>query len=440
MKKHIRFTLLILALLIVLSGCGKSKDKDVNAAPSPTSAQNENVQETAPPAAETDEGTAQELPETAEAESASGRSLLMTVGDVGVYAEDVSYIAYQLYSLGRAEDPYQYTQALNYWLLNSVSAEVLAGPETEELLGEDYAALREGYIQEYNGYLNEYAQSMYEEGDTDETKAEKYRLAQKEYEDQGLDENSYVYKSLALDAMDEWIARNVSEEKLTVSDEDILARFGEYAQMDKTYFEDAVTMYEYYTMMSGYESYYQPAGYRGILHILLSSDEALLEAYANAATDDEKEAARQALIDASKAELDDIYASFASGVSFEELIGRYNTDPGMTGSALTEGYPVHKDSITYMEEFTQGAFSDKMLAPGDISDPVVTEYGVHVLYYLRDIPEGVVEMTEEISAEIALEIRTGLVQDAVTEAMKRYPIIYTDLYETMIGEKNVLDD
>ena len=49
-------------------------------------------------------------------------------------------------------------------------------------------------------------------------------------------------------------------------------------------------------------------------------------------------------------------------------------------------------------------------------------------------------MTEEISAEIALEIRTGLVQDAVTEAMKRYPIIYTDLYETMIGEKNVLDD
>jgi hypothetical protein len=137
---------------------------------------------------------------------------------------------------------------------------------------------------------------------------------------------------------------------------------------------------------------------------------------------------------------DKVYRVDASGVSFEELIGRYNTDPGMTGSALTEGYPVHKDSITYMEEFTQGAFSDKMLAPGDISDPVVTEYGVHVLYYLRDIPEGVVEMTEEISAEIALEIRTGLVQDAVTEAMKRYPIIYTDLYASLIGEKNVLDD
>ena len=116
----------------------------------------------------------------AEEEDASQRSLLMTVDGVGVYAEDVSYIAYQLYSIGRTQDPYQYLEALNYWLLNSVSAEVLAGPEAEELLGEDYGPMRESYIQEYNGYLNEYAQSLYEEGDTDEIKAEKYAQAQRE--------------------------------------------------------------------------------------------------------------------------------------------------------------------------------------------------------------------------------------------------------------------
>ena len=75
MKKHTRFIILILALLIVLSGCGKSKDKDVNAAPSPTSAQNENVQETAPPAAETDE---------ADDVVATGANGIVADGDAGV--------------------------------------------------------------------------------------------------------------------------------------------------------------------------------------------------------------------------------------------------------------------------------------------------------------------------------------------------------------------
>ena len=72
----------------------------------------------------------------------------------------------------------------------------------------------------------------------------------------------------------------------------------------------------------------------------------------------------------------------------------------MSGENLVNGYSVHKDTVVFMQEFTDGAFSEKMQKVGDVSDPVVTSYGVHILYYLRDIPGGAVEFTDAIKSEV----------------------------------------
>ena len=74
----------------------------------------------------------------------------------------------------------------------------------------------------------------------------------------------------------------------------------------------------------------------------------------------------------------------------------------MTGDNLENGYEVHAEStMTWIPEFVAGAFSEKMQKPGDVSDPVVANYGIHILYYLRDIPGGYVEITDAIRTEIS---------------------------------------
>ena len=367
-------------------------------------------------------------------EQNSERILLMTVDGVEVWFEDISNIAKQLYTYGYTNTMDDYIQALNYWLMSSVAAEVLAAPRAEELLGETYEELKAQYEEEFDYYISEYAESLYEEGDSDEAKAEKYQQALQEYASAGLERDSYTYRCLALDAMEMLLLDVIPD----VEEEDIQELFKTYVEVDKGYFEGQVAMYEMYTMMYGYTSYYIPEGYRSVLHILLQPDDALINAYKDA-SEDEKEAARQALLDAVKDQLDEIYAALEDGARFEDLIVEYNEDPGMKNEqTLREGYPVHRDSLVYAQDFTDGAFSEGMDKPGDVSSPIVSEFGVHVMYYLKDIPEGAVELTDEIREELVSELQARARQDYLIEALKQCEIVYTDEYGKFITEANIL--
>jgi len=70
------------------------------------------------------------------------------------------------------------------------------------------------------------------------------------------------------------------------------------------------------------------------------------------------EAAKQAIIDSVQPTIDEINQKLADGVSFDELIQEYGTDPGMQDSATrAEGYSVHMDSTNWDAAFTAGAFT-----------------------------------------------------------------------------------
>ncbi|MBE5786094.1 MAG: hypothetical protein E7324_00975 [Clostridiales bacterium] len=58
-----------------------------------------------------------------------------------------------------------------------------------------------------------------------------------------------------------------------------------------------------------------------------------------------------------------------------------------------------------------------MLKPGDVSDPVVGSYGIHILYYLRDIPGGYVELDENIYSQIESYLVSEKTNAAISEAM-----------------------
>ena len=131
-----------------------------------------------------------------------------------------------------------------------------------------------------------------------------------------------------------------------------------------------------------------------------------------------------------------LYKALEDGEEFISLIEKYNIDPGMQDEEnLKNGYAVHKDSITYVDEFTKGAFADEMQQVGDVSQPVVTSYGVHILYYLRDIPEGAKELTQEFAQELNEELESAKLIEIISEQLRAFPITYSDAYFDVIGDE-----
>lgn len=203
------------------------------------------------------------------------------------------------------------------------------------------------------------------------------------------------------------------------SEEEIQQVFDQFGGQYKAQYENNVGMYEFYTQYYGYESWYVPEGYRAVIHILLDVDADILKAFtdAQAAVDEAEsaenvdeaalqqakeqlEAARAAVIASRQDTIDEIYARLEKGESFQTLIAEFGKDPGMQDETmLAEGYHVHAESILWDPAFTAGAFQENMRQPGDVSQPVVGKYGIHILYYLKDVPGGLI-MTDSIRDEI----------------------------------------
>ena len=227
----------------------------------------------------------------------------------------------------------------------------------------------------------------------------------------------------------------------TTLTEDMVREYYEnqFLDPDRERYENNIDLYEQEILAQQNESFYTPAGYRAIQQILIEYPDAVnkglavekarfsaaaqavaeaLQPLADAAAtaqgwDDISEAcagyaeAAKAL-EAAQAEIvqkrealamplvqptaDEIKTQFDAGIDFTSLIDRYSAD---TSAQNTEkgGYPVHPDSKNWPAEFLQAASA--LEKPGDISGPVLTDLGVHILYYASDIPEGEHELTSE---------------------------------------------
>ena len=107
---------------------------------------------------------------------------------------------------------------------------------------------------------------------------------------------------------------------------------------------------------------------------------------------DYRDALEAATLPLVQEEVDEINAQFAAGIDFKSLVSRFSTDRterNISGS----GYPFHPESKQWRENFRAAAAA--LEKPGDISEPVLTDLGVHILYYASDIPEGEHELTGE---------------------------------------------
>lgn len=248
---------------------------------------------------------------------------------------------------------------------------------------------------------------------------------------------------------------------VNVTDTDVEAYYAELAAKDQSMYEGNIAMYEYYTQRMGYDSLYVPAGYRGIRHILLEVDEALMNTYTELAaqleeqmeavesgdateaaegttpvTQADVDAAAEAILASVQSTVDEINQKLADGISFTDLIAEYNTDPGMTQEPYaTTGYSVHIESIVWDPAFTKGAYT--MTTVGEVSAPVISSFGVHIMEYTCDIPAGVKAMDEAT----ANSIKAQLIENAEAEAFNAQMEIWmneaTITYTTAAAEYGV---
>ena len=435
MKKIALLLALMLMMTMVMTGCQSKPAAAPTAAPTAT---------TAPAATEAPAADPTEAPaETAET-VAPADEVVATVNGVSVYASDVAMIAdnlmYQYAQYGYdTSDPSFAASAQEYALQYALQLEVMMQKAAEKGLDKftdeemasmtadaktEWEALVEQYIAYYGGLTAE---------STDADKAAARESIVAMLGTMGATEESWLSDTVKNAILERIEAEMV--QGAVVTDEEVVSAYNEKVTADEaTYKTDAAT-YEYMTQYYGQTAYYMPEGYRGITHILLNVDETLLNTWKDLTakleeqeeaaegteategaetaeataepttpvTQEEVDAAYQAVLDSVKTTTDEIYAALEAGTPFADLIAKYNTDPGMQNEPYaSEGYSVHKDSIMWDPAFTQAAFSVEKV--GDVAQPVVGSYGVHIVCYHRDVPSGAIELTEELKNNLRAEL------------------------------------
>ena len=277
-----------------------------------------------------------------------------------------------------------------------------------------------------------------------------------------LESMGYTQEAFVNDAIEAAKEQNILDaicKDVVVPDEAVQAYVDEtIASQVELYGEDV----SYYEMMQyyGYPTYYRPEGYRAVTHILLKVDDALLNTYSELSatfeeqstetdtevpegeeaaaetaepaapvTAEQVEEARQAILASVQSTIDEIMAKFNAGTSFADLVAEYGTDPGMQQEGMLEtGYEVAAGSIMWDLPFRDGAMAIQNV--GEVSEPVVGANGVHIIYYLKDIPGGPVTITpdewESIRNELLDEQKNNAINETISQRMETAEIVYTD--------------
>lgn len=230
-----------------------------------------------------------------------------------------------------------------------------------------------------------------------------------------------IERSVKINELQNYLTDSVSVEESEVND-----RYTQLLNGQKSTYDNNVSAFE--TAVTGNSTtvlYYPNSDYFYVKHILLPfSDEqkADLENYAEYATEQQKIDYRKRLaqnivcyphvageddktrpmtvsqvINEIKAVMLPVEDNAKrADLEFDDLIYKYNTDPGAFGN--NKGYVVKnaESGNSYMEEFTDAAlYMRENLEVGQVYyEPVITDYGVHIMYFASTTSRGEVKLND----------------------------------------------
>lgn len=420
-----------------------------------------------------DEATTTDTTETA---TTSPTDVMATVNGEPVLRETVENIAsnlsytYSQYGYDTTTDEnakFINQLALDYAIQYALMDQKAAEWGLDQFTDEEMETLKASNAESWNSLVDSYV-SYY--GNLTDESTDEEKLAAKTSALAALEAMGYTEDVMMQSTLEEERYNRVRDkmvENVEVTDDEVQTAFDTQVESDKASYEGNVAYYEYMTQYYGQTSYYVPEGYRGITHILLTVDDDLLQNYEDLAakleeqeeaedtditeatatdvteetetpvTQADVDAAYQAILDSVQPTIDEINQKLADGASFADLIAEYGADPGMQSEPyMSEGYSVHQDSVIWDAAFVKAAFSVEKV--GDVSEPVVGSYGVHIVYYLRDVPSGAVELTDDIKEDLKSTLLSEKENEAFASTMQLWrdasKIEYTAEIEALDAE------
>ena len=201
----------------------------------------------------------------------------------------------------------------------------------------------------------------------------------------------------------------------------------QYVSVCRERYEGNIPLFEQEVLVDGGISYYVPEGYRRIKHIVMALPEDIasrLSALSGSSSisEDAWQALKDAAGKAMKPKTDAIYQALEDGESFESQMALYSYDTGVAPEDA--GYLIHADSELWDDGFLKAAMA--LEHPGDVSEPVVTSAGVHIILYAGDEPAGAFALTQEQQAlleqEALADKQTRALEELVSQHRGDYEI------------------
>ncbi|MBO4884659.1 MAG: peptidylprolyl isomerase [Clostridia bacterium] len=374
-----------------------------------------------------------------------------------VQAEFDYYAAmYEYYGMGDQIDALK-EEIIDYYVQRYVQMDAAAQLGLDQFTEEEEAEILAQAQERYDETLAEYEGYFAEEGASDED----VRASVIQY----FEENGFTVEVLAQYAREDMIYERYFDYVTADVTADIEALYEARVASQKEDYEADPTSFEYDVMYGG-DIFYVPEGFRAVYHILLLLDDASADelydlqgrqaeiaaelenpgegsdAASLQAELDEIGAQINALIAPLLEKADEIYARLDAGEDFFALMAEYGEDPGMQEDPfMTQGYYVSADSVMWETNFRDGAMA--LEKEGDVSEPVLTSYGIHLILHGGELTSGPVpleQVREAIEATALDDARQDAYNAAVEAAVAAadivtYPenVIYTPSQEEPVG-------
>jgi len=124
-----------------------------------------------------------------------------------------------------------------------------------------------------------------------------------------------------------------------------------------------------------------------------------------------------------------------AGEKFEALIAEYDTSTETLGKTIDMPIMVNTTSVYWNDGVINAAFDAQMTEPGCYSQPYADKAGVHIAYYVSDVPSGFAEYTDEIGAAIKQYLVSVKREETIFGWADEYEIVINnDEIDAMIAQ------
>ena len=290
-------------------------------------------------------------------------------------------------------------ETLNTVLTQLAGDKVIAARAQElgltELTDADLERIQAQAAELYEKQLNDYIAFVDTEADRD-TAAQ--RLAE---------EGGVTLEGITEQLKQNWWSQKFYEyvvQDVTVTDEEVQSAYDALMAEQKAAFATTPEDFEY-AHLNGAAVVWCPEGYRAVRDILIPFDSEADAQKAGSLLDDlemidedpdalqQTQDALNALYAPLEKRAEEAQQKLADGAAFADLMNEYGCSEPLTAEPLrSEGYYVSDTSYVNSLEYVQGAMM--LEQPGQVSSPLRSQYGVHLVEYIGDVPAGEVPLDE----------------------------------------------